>query len=99
MTDVFDLSTTKMSAPSTEAPVLGERPFRITGNDHRGVVLTVSILFIVYALMVLGMRVAGKYRSMGIEDWLAIAATVCLQDPSYDEPQLTIYRPLQYHNL
>ena len=91
MPDVLDLSATIMTAPSSEAPVLGKRPFRITGDDHRGIVLTMSILFAVYAVMVLGMRVASKYRSLGIEDWLAIAATVYLQHPAYDEQQLTCH--------
>ncbi|EXJ53418.1 uncharacterized protein A1O5_13352 [Cladophialophora psammophila CBS 110553] len=34
-----------------------------------------SILFMVYSLMVLGMRLVSKFKNMGIEDWLSVAAT------------------------
>ncbi|ETI29384.1 hypothetical protein G647_01837 [Cladophialophora carrionii CBS 160.54] len=56
-------------------PTLGPRPYHYTADDHRGVVLTISILFVVYSLLVLAMRLASKYRNMGVEDWLAVAAT------------------------
>ncbi|KIW34857.1 uncharacterized protein PV07_01605 [Cladophialophora immunda] len=65
-----------MSASSDEIPALGPRPYHNTANDHRGIVLTMSILFMVYSLMVLGMRLVSKYRNMGIEDWLSVCATV-----------------------
>lgn len=41
--------------------------------------MAVSILFMIYAFMVLGMRVAAKYRSMGFDDWLSVGATVCIK--------------------
>ena len=55
----------------------GPRPYSHTENDHRSVVLTMSILFIVYGLMIVGMRLSTKYRNMGIEDWLSVVTTVC----------------------
>ncbi len=70
-----------MSGPSTTGPVYGLRPFPVTDDDRRAVVLTVSILFIIYAFMVLGMRLATKYQNMGIDDWLSVAATVRIQVP------------------
>jgi hypothetical protein len=68
-----------MSTSPDEPPALGPRLYHHTANDHRGLVLTISILFIVYSLMVLAMRLTSKYRNMGVEDWLAVAATVRAQ--------------------
>ena len=99
MEEVFDLSTTRMSASSTDAPVLGDRPYPLTDDDHRGIALTMSILFLVYTIMVLVMRVAGRYRNMGVDDWLSIAATVYSTGLLSGEPQLTVSRLWQYHNL
>ncbi|OAP56218.1 hypothetical protein AYL99_09397 [Fonsecaea erecta] len=64
-----------MSTSSEAAPALGPRPYHHTENDHRGIVLTMTILFLTYSLMVLAMRIASKYRHMAIEDWLSVAAT------------------------
>ncbi|EXJ59770.1 hypothetical protein A1O7_03917 [Cladophialophora yegresii CBS 114405] len=64
-----------MSTAPDVPPSLGPRPYHYTADDHRGLVLTISILFVVYSLMVLAMRLASKYRNMGVEDWLAVAAT------------------------
>lgn len=61
---------------STDGTVEGPRPFIITSDDHRGVVLTLAVLFILYALMVLGMRLAARIRSMGLDDFVSILATV-----------------------
>lgn len=68
-----------MSA-SSPAPVYGPRPFHLTHDDHRALVLTISVLFLVYALLVLIMRMVQRQKNMGIEDWLAVAATVCFAD-------------------
>ncbi|RMZ82152.1 hypothetical protein DV738_g1845, partial [Chaetothyriales sp. CBS 135597] len=65
-----------MADTSTPEAVLGPRPFNLTGTDQRGAVMTISILFIVYAFLIVGMRLATKYRSMGLDDWLAISAMV-----------------------
>jgi hypothetical protein len=54
----------------------GPRLFELSDNDHRGVVVTMGSLFIVYSFMVLAMRLLTRYRSMGVDDYLAIAATV-----------------------
>ena len=66
-----------MSDPSMAAPVYGPRPYPVSENDHRGIVLTIGALYIIYAFMILGMRLASKYNRMGVDDWLSIAATVC----------------------
>lgn len=71
----------KMSAEATAAPVEGPRPFTITHDDHRGVVVSVAILFILYACMIIGMRLAARVRTMGVDDWLAVAATVSMDFP------------------
>lgn len=54
----------------------GPRAFTITKDDHRGVVLTVAVLFIIYAFMTIGLRLAARIRTMGVDDYLAILATV-----------------------
>jgi hypothetical protein len=59
-------------------PVYGHRPYPNIEGDQRGLVLTLSILFLVYTVMVVGMRLASKYRNMGIEDWISIAGMVCI---------------------
>ncbi|KAJ9611328.1 hypothetical protein H2200_004512 [Cladophialophora chaetospira] len=67
-----------MSDPNAPPPVYtyGPRPFSHTDDDHRSTVLVVSILFIIYALMIVAMRLVTKYRNMGIEDWLSLGTTV-----------------------
>ncbi|KAL2437929.1 hypothetical protein ABEF95_009346 [Exophiala dermatitidis] len=62
-------------APPSKPPVYGPRLYELTENDNRGIVLTMAILFMVYTFMVLGMRLATKYKSMGVEDWMSIVAT------------------------
>lgn len=65
-----------MSSNSESAPVEGPRPFTITPDDHRGVVMSLAVLFIIYAFMIIGLRLAARMRTMGVDDWLAILATV-----------------------
>jgi len=55
----------------------GPRPFTITKHDHRGVVMALVVTFILYAVMIIGMRLAARLRTMGVDDYLAILATVC----------------------
>lgn len=64
-----------MADSTSETPIYGPRPYGLTDDDHRGVVLTMTILFMVYAGMVLAMRLIVKYRNMGVEDWFSLAAT------------------------
>ncbi|KAK5555147.1 hypothetical protein LTR46_006777 [Exophiala xenobiotica] len=64
-----------MSDPSMPAPMYGPRPYNISENDHRGIVVTIGVLYIIYAFMILGMRLASKYNHMGMDDLLSIAAT------------------------
>lgn len=66
-----------MSTSASDAPVEGPRPFTITHDDHRGVVMCVSVLFIGYAFMTIALRLAARIRNMGIDDWLAVVGTVC----------------------
>jgi len=81
-------------------PVYGPRPYGLIEDDHRGIVLTIGILFTVYTFMVLGIRIAAKRGNMGIDDWLSIAATVCSNIYQQIEKKLlTICRRLQYHSL
>jgi len=54
----------------------GPRAFTITKDDHRGVVVAVAVLFIFYAFMTIGLRLAARIRTMGVDDYLAILATV-----------------------
>jgi len=65
-----------MGSNSESAPVEGPRAFTFKSDDHRGVVMAVAVLFIIYAFMIIGMRLAARLRTMGMDDWLAIAATV-----------------------
>lgn len=66
-----------MSESTSEAYVYGPRPYGLTESDHRGIVVTMSILFILYTLMVFGIRLATRHVNMGVDDWLAVVATVC----------------------
>lgn len=84
-----------MSAPETPPLVYGPRPYTISGHDHSGIALTISVLFLVYAVMVVSMRIATKYRNMGVDDWITVGATVCPKNDTCIEMQLTIYRALQ----
>jgi len=65
-----------MASNSESGPVEGPRAFTITSDDHRGVVMCLAVLFIIYAFMIIGMRLAARIRTIGIDDWLAITATV-----------------------
>lgn len=71
------------SSNDTPTPVYGPRPYGLTGSDHRGMVLTIGILFTVYTFAVLGIRLATRHSNMGIDDWLSIVATVrsCVYPP------------------
>lgn len=64
-----------MAYPANGTPIYGPRPYGVTGDDHRGIVLTMTILFMIYASMVLAMRLIVRHRNMGVEDWLSLAAT------------------------
>ena len=67
---------TSMGSATTSTFEEGRRAFTISKNDHRGVVLSVAVLFIIYAFMIGGMRLAARMRTMGPDDYLAILATV-----------------------
>lgn len=59
-----------------QATTEGQRPYTIGPQDHRGVVMTLSVLFLLYALMVMGMRYAARARTMGMDDFIVVGATV-----------------------
>lgn len=61
---------------SEHIPKEGPRAYLITHDDHRGVLMCLALLFIGYALMIIGMRIFARYRTMGIDDYLAMVATV-----------------------
>ena len=66
-----------MASPQPSlAPLTGHRLFIITSDDHRGQVWTVSLLFGIFSLLVLGLRGSIGHGNLGADDWTAAAATV-----------------------
>ena len=66
-----------MASPQPSlAPLTGHRLFIITPDDHRGQVWTVSLLFGIFSLLVLGLRGSIGHGNLGADDWTAAAATV-----------------------
>lgn len=65
-----------MSAEPQSTYVEGPRPFTIVQDDHRGVIVAVAAVFMVYAYMIIALRLAARIRTMGLDDSLAILATV-----------------------
>ena len=55
---------------------MGHRLFTITPDDHRGQVWTVSVIFGIFSVMVLGLRGFIGHGNLGPDDWSAAAATV-----------------------
>lgn len=64
--------TSAMSAPDLG----GDRWLVISDNDKRGTIMVVAIICCVYCPMILGLRAVGSMKNLGINDFLAIAATV-----------------------
>jgi hypothetical protein len=56
----------------------GDRYFRVTDDDHRGVILVVSIICAVYFPMVLALRGTFFTKAFGLDDALAVGVTVCM---------------------
>ncbi|OAP62853.1 hypothetical protein AYL99_02080 [Fonsecaea erecta] len=66
-----------MADSSTSDPtVSGNRYFRVTDDDHRGVILVVSIICAAYVPMLLALRGTFTNKSIGLDDGLAIAVSV-----------------------
>lgn len=66
-----------MSGPTMSAPDLsGDRWLVISDYDKRGTIMVVAIICCAYCPMVLGLRAVGSLKNLGINDFLAIAATV-----------------------
>lgn len=60
-----------------ETPTDSEnRLFIITNEDHRGIILVVSIICCIYVPMVLTLRGVVTRRDLGWDDWFAIAGSV-----------------------
>lgn len=68
-----------MSADSTPSYTAGPRFFIITHDDLRGTVMVVTIIFGIYAYMILSIRLAVRRRAIGVDDFLAVLATVSEQ--------------------
>lgn len=56
----------------------GPRFATVTADDYGGVVWTVSILCGIYSLLTMALRGYIKWRTWGLDDWLAGAATVTI---------------------
>lgn len=54
----------------------GDRWLVISDTDRRGTIMVVAIICCVYCPMILGLRAVGSLKNLGINDFLAIAATV-----------------------
>ncbi|EXJ77509.1 hypothetical protein A1O3_09736 [Capronia epimyces CBS 606.96] len=54
----------------------GDRYFRITDQDHRGSILVVSVICVVYIPMILSLRGTFTGNQIGMDEYLAIAASV-----------------------
>ncbi|KIV95883.1 hypothetical protein PV10_03484 [Exophiala mesophila] len=52
------------------------RLFVISDEDHRGIILVVSIICCIYVPMVLTLRGIVTRRDLGLDDWFAIAASL-----------------------
>ena len=68
---------------SSRSPVAMDSPnasenrlFIISDEDHRGIILVVSIICCIYVPMVLTLRGIVTRRDLGWDDWFAIAASV-----------------------
>jgi hypothetical protein len=61
---------------TTDATTSGDRFFLITNDDHRGSILTVSIITATYLPLLLALRVWLSSRSLELDDHLFVAATV-----------------------
>lgn len=60
-----------------EAPNLGgDRWLAISKDDQRGKVLVVAIICCVYCPMILALRAVSSLKNLGMNDFLAVAATV-----------------------
>jgi hypothetical protein len=80
-----------MSAETQAEYIEGPRPYRIAQDDHRGVVTVIATLFIIYAYMIIGMRLAARIRNMGADDYLAILATVSVNFTKPDEENADLW--------
>ncbi|OAL37090.1 hypothetical protein AYO20_03567 [Fonsecaea nubica] len=66
-----------MTDSTTSDPtVAGNRYFRVTDDDHRGVILVVSVICAAYVPMILALRGTFTNKSIGLDDGLAIAVSV-----------------------
>lgn len=82
-----------MASPQpSPAPLTGHRLFTITPDDHRGQVWTVSLLFGIFSLLVLGLRGSTGHGNLGADDWTAAAATVSQTFPSQSNYAYRIIR-------
>lgn len=67
-----------MSESQEHVPNEGPRAYQITHDDQRGALMCIALIFIGYALMIISMRVFARIRTMGIDDYIAMVATVSL---------------------
>lgn len=61
----------------TQAPLLTGNHFSTyTSNDHEGTIWTACLLSVIYSVFTLGLWCYIKRVDFGLDDWLAVAATV-----------------------
>ncbi|KIY03997.1 uncharacterized protein Z520_00689 [Fonsecaea multimorphosa CBS 102226] len=66
-----------MADSSTSDPTIeGNRYFRVTPSDHRGVILVVSVICAAYVPMLLALRGTFTNKTVGLDDGLAIGVAV-----------------------
>jgi hypothetical protein len=72
-------TVTTMADPSSADPtVAGNRYFRVTDQDHRGVILVVSIICAAFIPMILALRGTFTSKTIPYDEGLAIAVSVCI---------------------
>ncbi len=68
-----------MADPASADPtVAGNRYFRVTDQDHRGVILVVSIICASFIPMILALRGTFTSKTLPLDERLAIVVSVCI---------------------
>lgn len=66
------------SVSAADPTTAGTRYFRVTDEDHRGVILVVSIICALYIPLILVLRGTLSDKNIALDEGLAIAVSVCI---------------------
>lgn len=69
----------EMADPTTS----GDRWLVVSDVDHRGIIVVVAIICCAYVPMILALRGVITRRDLGVDDWLAVAASVRISTHSH----------------